>query len=201
MRANALLAVCAIAVVCAAGTPAIADTTAIYGGSPSYISLQIPVTASVSSACAFSTPPSGTQNVGELANAYSYDFGFTLQCSSALRVAVVSANGGLVASGVSAATGYTNAAPYNVTLNIAGNSGVTAANATCDAATLTSGAGTPCSFRGPATAAQGLRLAGASNNVSGSYLRVSSAGYSGSAVLLAANTYTDTLTVTLSVSP
>jgi len=74
----------------------------------------------------------------------------------------------------------------------------TNASATCDAATLS--AGGSCSFAGTATAAQGLRLAGASTKVNGSYLRVSAPAYTGSDTLVSGR-YADTLSVTVSVSP
>jgi hypothetical protein len=116
-------------------------------------------------------------------------------------VAVVSANGALaVPSPGAIPSGYAAAAPYQVRLNLTGDGGLTATG-TCDASILTASAGSPCSFRGPASTSQGLLLNGPSANAAGSYLRVQSSGYAGSSVLIASNAYTDTLTVTLSAAP
>lgn len=182
-----------------AAVPALADTTAVYGGSPSSILLNIPVTASIGGVCGFATPPSGTRDVGELSTAFTQDFDFVLQCTGPLRVAVLSSNGALKAS-VPALDGYSASAPYQITLNIAGDTGVGTATATCDAAAVTASASGTCIFRGPVSTTQGLYLSGRSYNTPGSYLRVSSAGYAGSDTLVASNAYSDTLTVTLSAS-
>lgn len=190
-----------VLIVCS-GPPAFAQVTAIAGGSPDHITLAVPVTASIGGTCGFRTgeAPNGSRDVGELNGNFSEDFLFTLQCTAPLRMAVVSANGGLLASTGALAAGYTNVAPYNVSLHIVGDSGVTA-DGTCSASTLTTITGSPCTFRGPASSTQGLRLNIRSYDLSGSYLRVSSPGYSGDDILAASNTYTDTLTVTLSASP
>lgn len=172
-----------------------AQTTAYASGqgSPNSIQLTIPVTASVRAACGFATAPSGTHNEPNFDNhAWSHDFGFTIDCSTASRIAVVSANGALRTSGT-APSGYTTSAPYNVTLNVAQNSGV--ATGTCAVANLTTGGS--CTFRGPASTSQGLSVA-VSQNQSGSYVRVSAPVYAGANVLVASTGYTDTLTVTLS---
>lgn len=180
-----------------------AQVTAYAGGSPSNIVLSIPVTASVGGRCGFSpgAAPSGTKDVGEVNNAFTADFPFTLQCTVPFRAAVISSNGGLLASSVTPATGYTNLAPYLVDLNLVGDVGVGTVNATCDTGDLKTTSGATCGFKGPASASQGLRLNGSSYDVSGSYVRVHRGAYAGAQILAAANTYSDSLTVTLSVSP
>ena len=178
--------------------PASAQTTAYAGGNP--IVLSIPVTASVGGRCGFATggAPSGTYSQADFdKQGLSSTFAFTLNCTGPSRVAVVSSNGGLVAPG-SAPTGYTARAGYDVTLNLVASDGKTTANATCTAATLTA-AGT-CAFRGPASTTQGLRLASASTNQTGSFVRVSAPPVTSGPQLIA-GTYTDTLTITLSVAP
>lgn len=186
-----LVAVCAFG----AASTASAQTTAYAPGqgSPNSVTLTIPVTASVRAACGFATPPSGTHNEPNFDDhAWSHDFGFTIDCSVASRVAVVSTNGSLKTGGT-APSGYTTQAPYDVTLNVVQNSGV--ATGTCAVANLATGGS--CSFIGPATPTQGLSVA-VSQNQPGSYLRVSAPAYTGPNVLVASTGYTDTLTVTLS---
>lgn len=162
-------------------------------GSPNSVQLTIPVTASVRATCGFATAPNGSHDEPNFDDhAWSYDFGFTIDCSTASRIAVVSSNGALRTPGTAPA-GYTTSAPYNVTLNVVQNAGV--ATGTCAVANLTSGGG--CAFVGPASATQGLPVA-VSQNQSGSYLRVSAPVYAGAAVLVASTGYADTLTVTLS---
>lgn len=183
-----------------AAVPAAAQTTAYADGpnGPREIALSIPVTASVGGRCAFATgnAPSGTYNQPDFdVNGLNHDFAFQLECTGPSRVAVVSANGGLKTPGT-ATTGYTTLAPYAVTLNLQGST--TTANDTCQVATLVSGS--TCGFVGPASTAQGLRLASNSLNLSGSYLRVTAPAYAGPAQLVAGS-YSDTLTVTVSPSP
>ncbi len=177
-----------------------AQTTAyaVGQGAPNSIALSIPVTASVGGRCSFKTgsAPSGTYNQPDFdLTGLNHDFPFQLDCTGASRVAVVSANGGLKTAGTAGA-GYLTLAPYKVDLNLVGNTQTVTAN--CQVATLL--AGSSCSFVGPASTAQGLRLPGASFNQNGSYLRVSAPAYSGANVLVA-GTYSDTLTVTVSVAP
>jgi hypothetical protein len=193
----------ALVILAAGAEPAHAQVTAYAGGSPSNIVLSIPVTASVGGRCGFAPgmAPSGSTDVGEVNNAFSADFPFTLECTVPFRAAVISQNGGLLASSVTPATGYTNLAPYLVDLNLVGDAGVTPASATCDTGDLKTSSGATCTFKGPATAGQGLRLNGSSYDVSGSYLRVRRAAYAGAQILAAANAYADSLTVTVSVSP
>lgn len=188
----------AVAMLLMAPLAARAQATAVAGGSPANIALAIPVSASVASRCSFSV--SGTYDVPEITAGFTHDFSMVLKCGTAARVGIVSANGGLLAVIAAPPSGYSRLAPYDVALSLVGNSGVPTATATCAAATLTSTAGAPCTFRGPATATQGLRLGGASSAASGSYLRVSAPVYSGSSILVASTTYADTLTITLSAT-
>ncbi|HEX8192399.1 MAG TPA: hypothetical protein VF552_05815 [Allosphingosinicella sp.] len=193
-----LLALAAAFAVVAAAAPARAQQTAYAGGNP--IVLSVPVTASVGGRCGFADggAPSGSYRQENFdKQGLSNSFAFTLNCTGPSRVAVVSSNGGLV-NNAAAPTGYTNRAAYDVTLNLVASDGRSTANATCAAATLTSAGG--CAFRGPASTAQGLRLAASSVNQAGSYVRVSAPPASGGAQLVE-GTYTDTLTITLSVAP
>ena len=161
-------------------------------GSPNSVTLNLPVTASVRAACGFATPPSGTHNEPTFDDhSWSHDCPFTIDCSVASRIAVVSDNGALKTAG-SPPAGYAAVAPYDVTLNVVQNSGV--ATGTCPVANLTTGGS--CTFRGPSSTTQGLAVA-ISQNQPGSYLRVSAPVYAGANVLVAGN-YADTLHVTLS---
>jgi hypothetical protein len=171
--------------------------SAVYGGTPREVSLSVNVTASVSAACSFSSGavPGGTYSVGNVEGAYSLDVAFSLRCNSPSRVGIVSDNGGLKANVPTVPNGYSQLAPYQITLSLAGNA--TSASATCQSATLTAGT-SGCVFRGPATASAGLRLPGASDNAPGSFIRISSQGYSDPAILIASNSYADRLTVTIS---
>ena len=172
---------------------------AVYGGSPREVSLSVTVTASVSAACAFTTgaTPSGTYSVGNIEGAYSLDVPFSLRCNSPSRVGVVSDNGGMKAAGVpSVPAGYALLAPYQITLSLAGSEADTA-SATCQSPTLIAGAG-GCAFRGPASSTAGLRLPGPSQDAPGSFIRISSQGYSDPAILIASDSYADRLTVTIS---
>ena len=47
----------AIIICCTISSAALAQTTAVHGGSPSQITIAMPVTAFVSGRCAFSAPP------------------------------------------------------------------------------------------------------------------------------------------------
>ena len=198
MRRSAAL--CASAVMLWSA-PCAAQTAYAPGqGSPNSIVLSVPVTASVDAHCGFASgaAPAGTYNQPDFdTSGLQHDFSFTLDCTVPLRVGVVSSNGGLQASAGALPSGYVSFAPYDVTLNLVGDS--TSANATCAASTLTTGS-TCASFLGPASTTQGLKLNGASNLAAGSYLRVSAPPYAGPDVLVAA-TYSDTLVVTLSASP
>lgn len=198
---NSLSAVASAALCVALPSTAWAQTSgeAVYGGSPNEVTLSINVTSSVSASCAFSSDaaPNGTYSLGNIEGAYSVDIAFSLRCNSPSRVGIVSDNGGMKAAGVpTVPPGYARLAPYQITLSLAGDHGSTA-QATCQSPTLVAGAG-GCIFRGPATATAGLRLPGPSQNAPGSFIRVSSPGYSEPATLIASNSYADRLTVTIS---
>lgn len=170
-------------------------------GGPNSIAIPVQVTASVGGRCGFADggAPSGSHHQPDFdVQGFSHDFAFVLDCTGPSRVAVVSSNGGLLTEGV-ATDGYAVKAPYDVTLHMVADGGAPSVSATCPAETLTPGS-TCSDFLGPASASQGLRLAAASTNQSGSYLRVSAPAYAGSATLVAGH-YADTLTVTLSASP
>jgi len=198
IRTHLAIAVCT-GWVCTAS----AQTTAYSpdsGRTPNQIVLSIPVTASVGGRCGFADggTPSGSYNqINFDETGLLHDFSFVLNCTGPSRVAVVSQNGGLLTTGT-APTGYTVRAPYDVSLHLVANGGGTTADATCAASTLPTGS--TCSFLGPASSAQGLRLSAASTLQAGSYLRVSAPPYSGASALMN-GTYSDVLTVTLSASP
>lgn len=194
------LGVCAFASIAAMiGAPASAQTTAVYGGNPNHIDLAVPVTASIASRCEFSSPPTGSYNVGDVVRPFTHDFPFSARCNTPFRVAVVSQNGSLKAS-VAPRPGYAANTPYDVTLALVGGSNTAPANANCPAASLSSTASSPCTFRGPASATSGLRLDGRSNGAAGSYLRVSSPGVLPTVTLIASPDYRDVLTVSISPS-
>jgi hypothetical protein len=202
MRVTAPIMAAMAAACLAAGSASAATTAYAVGqGSPNNIPLAIPVTASVTASCGFATnaAPNDSYFAPNLDQGFTHDTAFILQCSTPLRMAIVSSNGGLLTP-AAAPAGYTGLAPYNVTVNIVGDGAVTA-NGSCTAATLAASAGSPCTFRGPASTSQGLKLNGPSNNQPGSYVRISAPIYAGSNILLASTGYADTLTVTLSVSP
>ena len=200
------ISVCTFGSVAAAGlvlcgVPASAQT--YYADGPNaggFASLPIQVKAMVGGRCGFATgaAPSGSfdqPNFDE--TGFTHDFNFQLECTGPSRVAVVSSNGGLKAGG-SAPAGYTTLAPYDVMLNLVGSSAT--ASATCAVAGLTAVTATPCSFRGPATTTDGLRLNSNSILQNGSFVRVSAPAYSGANMLVSGG-YADTLTVTVSVAP
>lgn len=189
---------CALPLILAFPANADAQITAIAGGSPNHIDLAVPVTASVANRCGFTI--GGTFTASDINAGFTHDFEIVLQCNVASRMAVVSTNGGLLAAVPATLQGYARMAPYRVTLNLVGNTGVATVNAVCDVATLAAGAAAPCSFRGPASPTQGLRLSGPSSGAAGSYLRVSAVPYAGVGTLVASSTYADTLVVTLSIS-
>lgn len=177
-----------------------AQVTAVAGGSPGYIALTIPVTASIASRCSFASnaPPNGAYGNADIHGGFTHSFSFALQCNGPARVAVQSVNGGLLATYGNVPSGYTNLAPYQVTLVLVGDPGVSMVSATCSALTLGPSATSPCCFRGPASGTQGLELGGTAGNSPGSYLQVSAPPYSDPAIPLASSAYSDTLTVTVS---
>jgi hypothetical protein len=161
--------------------------------------LPVMVTASVGGHCGFATgsAPSGTYTQPNFdVTGLNHDFSFVLDCTGPSRVAVVSANGGLLTGG-SVPTGYTTLAPYDVALNVVGSTAT--ATGSCAVATLTASAGAPCAFRGPVSQSQGLLLNSTSVSQPGTYLRVSAPAYGGPGTLIE-GTYSDTLTVTVSAA-
>jgi hypothetical protein len=201
-RKIAVLGFCCAALAAAAPS-ALAQTTVYV---PNSLTLQVPVTATVGEVCGFASTgvPGGLVDFGDLnGGAFTQDVPFTLECSVPLRMAIVSDKGGLLLSSGFSAAGYTNLAPYNVTLFIQGTT--TSVSDTCSAADLKSSVN-PCSFRGTATDSIGLRLNDTSFDVPGSYIRLRNrdypSAYPGSPVLIASNSnYVDTLTVTLAAAP
>lgn len=168
--------------------------TAYAGGQP--VVLTVPVTASVGGRCGFANgaAPSGSYSKANFdREGLLAQFNFALNCTGPSRVAVVSANGGLL-SNAAVSTGYSNKADYSVTLHLAAND-FSNVQASCAASTLINGSS--CSFLGQASTTQGLRLGSAAVNQTGSYIRVSAPPQTGSAVLVE-GTYTDSLTVTVS---
>ncbi|MGN6817664.1 MAG: hypothetical protein ACTHJR_03230 [Sphingomonas sp.] len=182
---------------------AAAQQTVYAAGQPGVVggfaTLPVNVTASVGGHCGFATgsAPSGSYSQPDFdVNGLNHDFSFVLDCTGPSRVAVVSTNGGLLTAGA-APSGYATLAPYTVTLNLVGST--TTANQSCAVATLTASTGTPCSFRGPVSASQGLLLNSTSVSQPGTYLRVSAPAYSGPSTLVQGS-YSDTLTVTVSAA-
>jgi hypothetical protein len=202
MRATGL----AITAIFAAAAPCAAQT-AYYGGSPDRLALTIEVRASISARCGFvpaSAPGANYVEPDFETQGFDRTAVFKLDCTSASRVGVVSANGGLANGAVAAGPGYTALAPYDVQLNLAGDG--MSVSATCGAKDLVpaSNACAPTylpavgpNFSGPASATQGLRLGGPATLGSDSSIRVKANAYTGAAILTA-GTYSDTLTVTIS---
>jgi len=196
-----------------AGSAANADTAAIdpntgapVSGYASNIPVSVPVKAKITVDCGFdpTNGPDGNVDAGELNGSFTDTIYFNLRCPTPLNVAVVSDNGGLLISGSpTIATGYTGTRDYSVELFLQGST--TSNSSTCLASDLVATTGT-CEFRGPAAAGTstaagvGLHLDDYATNgagyVSGSYLHIYSSAYGGSNVLLAADPYNDTLTVT-----
>jgi hypothetical protein len=203
--AAALLPVVALFLAGAPVAPAAAQTTAYAPGqgSPNQIQLNIDVIASVGGRCGFADlgTPSGSFDKRNFdVTGFTHDFLFSLNCTGPARIAVVSSNGGLKTAG-SAPSGYSVLAPYDVSVHLVSNTAAVA-DATCAAGTLIAGTGTCAAFRGPVTATQGLRIAAASTNQTGSYLRVAAVAYNQAVgPTLIAGEYADTLTITLSAAP
>ena len=189
-------------VLLACAAPAMAQSvpgTAYFGGSPTSITVSVPVIATVGGSCGFATgaAPNGSYNAGAIdTTAWTNDFSFTLQCTGPSRMAITSLNGGLKRTTPLAATpGYTDIAPYVVAVNVVRTGGTTTGN--CAASELLTSASGPCALRGTASPTVGLYVNTPSFNLSGSYVRVSAPAFAGPAVLVN-GTYTDTLTVTVS---
>lgn len=201
----------AAAAAVAAAQPAMAQTTGpIYGPIDAYwrdsqinypypgpdkAVLRIPVTASVGGQCGLAAPMNATFfNPNIDTTAWSNQEPFVAQCTAPWRIAVSSANGALK-SAASVAPGYTNAAPYQVKLNVNSDAGVVAS--TCDVAQLEASlASSTCNFKGTASPSQGLSVQ-RSFGLAGSYIQVSAPAYPGPNTLVQ-GMYYDTLTVTVS---
>ena len=168
--------------------------------SPNSAPLSIPVTASVGTACGTTTLPTTTVNVGELNATLNTQVALTIKCTGSFRMGVVSANGGLVTTGIAPA-GYTTLRDYNVSLHIIDDTLAANDSSTCAASTLTAGSTSCLNLIGPATtSAPTFKVPTSSNNQTGSYLLISGA-YTGTNILVAGPGYTDTLTITLTSSP
>lgn len=198
---RALVLAMLVVILAIAGTPVHAQTTAYAAGQGAVNSIEVgvEVRASVLGRCGFAPAgaPSGSIDQADFdQSGFSRDFAIRLDCTGASRIAISSLNGGMAAP-ATGGVGYQTKAPYRVALYLVADNG-TNASAACDASTLT--AGGTCAFAGTAGTAKGLRLAGASTKANGSYLRVSAPAYSGSETLPAGR-YSDTLSITVSVSP
>lgn len=186
--------------LCAIGQPAHAQVTAYAAGQGAVnsVDVSVEVRASVRSRCGFATGGAPTGSIDQAdfdQSGFTRDFAIQLNCTGASRIAVASINGGM-ATQTAGSTGYGTKAPYQVALRMVADNG-TSATASCEAAAIGNGS---CSFAGTAGTATGLRLAGASTKANGSYLRVSAPSYAGSTPLVAGR-YTDTLSITVSVTP
>ena len=190
-----------------AASPAWAQADAYFpepGGpqSPTSKALSIPVHASIGGSCTFAAggAPSGTYNAGAIdTTAWTNDFLMTLTCTGPSRMAILSANGGLLSSSTSA-TGYTNLAPYQVDVSIAQNSGGPTTGG-CPAEYLKSSSVAACTLRGTATATVGLPFNPSVGLTNQSFLRVSAPAYNAAfpaGNVLVEGTYNDTLVVTVS---
>ena len=185
-----------------AGTAAHASNT-VYApgqGAANRLDVGIDVKASVRDRCGFAASGIPDARISEAnfdQTGFSRDVPIVLNCSGASRVAVRSANGGLVTGAT--ATGYAAKAPYDVTLNLVSDNAAKA-TATCSAANLAAG-GSCAAFSGTASNANGLRLAGASTKANGSYVRISAPAYPAASAPLVVGTYADTLIVTVSAAP
>lgn len=207
VRNNAvwMVRVAAAAFAVAAAQPAMAQAVEDFGpkyayyqtaGKPGTAELKIPVKATVGGRCGFLTAPTANLNVGQIdTTAWSEPVQFVPQCTAMWRIAVTSANGGLVTPAVGLPAGYGNRAPYDVALNIVTDSGVVTPPS-CAAANLQNVAGATCNFKGTASPTQGLLLP-RSFEQAPSTITVSAPAYAGSDVLVS-GTYQDTLTVTVS---
>lgn len=200
MKRICVIGLAMLAAIFAVSQPVRAQITAYAAGQGAVNSIEVgvEVRASVRGRCGFATggAPSGSVDQADFdQSGFTKDFAIQLNCTGAARVAVSSLNGGMATTGT--ATGYAVKAPYQVALRLVADNGASS-TASCDVAALA--AGGSCSFAGTAGTATGLWLAGASTKANGSYLRVSAPGYAGSTPLVAGR-YSDTLSITVSVSP
>jgi hypothetical protein len=178
--------------------------------SPNFWATNIAVTASVGTRCAFLTgnAPSGSLNAPNFdVIGFDQTYNFKLDCTGPSRVGVVSTNGGLLTGGA-VPSGYANKAPYDVQLSLVGNAA--SATSACAAAQLiATNNATTCTatyltggnnIAGPASPTKGLLVSGLATNGATSTIRVKANQYAGSSVL-AAGTYNDILTITVSTAP
>ena len=189
-----------------AGYPSPYDT-------PNSIPLTIQVSASVGGRCGFATgnAPNGSVNAPNIdTTGFDQSFNFILDCTGAFRVGVLSLNGGLLTGG-SVPTGYGNKAPYDVQLNLRNDANTFTATSACQASQLfAANNAASCTaqyltggtnFSGAASTTRGLRVNGAATSLATNQtIRVKANAYAGPDILTA-GTYTDTLTVTVSVAP
>ncbi|WP_231568241.1 hypothetical protein [Novosphingobium malaysiense] len=187
--------------------PALASTTPVTayypdpvapGLGPASATINIDVMASIGGRCGFAAngAPNGTVNAGAIdTSAWSGQVPFVAECTAPWRIAVSSQNGALAAGVGAGSTGYTDRAPYTVSLNVvADDSTVTS---TCPVAQIEQGiSGSTCDFNGTASASNGL-LVSRSYDQNGSYIEVGAPAYAGTDMLVS-GTYSDTLTVTIS---
>jgi hypothetical protein len=182
--------------------------------SPNSVTLApIQVLASVGGRCGYAAgnAPNGSVNAPSFDTlGFDQSFNFVLDCTGAFRVGVVSLNGGLLTGGA-VPTGYGVKAPYDVQLNLRNDANTVTASSACQAAELfAANNATTCSatylgggtnFSGPASTSKGLRVnAPATALTTNQTIRVKANAYAGPDILTA-GTYTDTLTVTVSVAP
>lgn len=162
---------------------------------PANAVLSVPVKASVGGSCGFQTAPNANIfNPNIDTTAWSNQVAFVPECTAPWRIAVSSQNGALK-SAATVAPGYTNAAPYDVALNVASDSGPVTSN--CPVAQIDQALGSSaCSFKGTASPTNGL-LVPRSFGLAGSYIQVSAPAYAGPGTLVQ-GTYNDTLVVTIS---
>lgn len=199
LRVLILLVLAAISAIASQHAHAQVTAYAAGQGAVNSVEVGIEVRASVLGRCGFATggAPSGSIDQANFdQSGFTKDFAIQLNCTGASRIAVSSANGGM-ATAETGGTGYQTKAPYNVALYVAADNG-TSASANCAASTLS--AGGSCSFVGTAGTTNGLRLGAASTKANGSYLRVSAPAFAGTDTLVAGR-YSDTLSITVSVSP
>lgn len=199
LRVLLLLLLAVISVIASQHAHAQVTAYAVGQGAVNSVEVGVEVRASVLGRCGFATggaPVGAVDQANFDQSGFTKDFAIQLNCTGASRIAVSSANGGM-ATGEAGGAGYQTKAPYTVALYVAADNG-TNATASCAAAALA--AGGSCSFAGTASTATGLRLAGASTKANGSYLRVSAPAYAGTDTLVAGR-YSDTLSITISVSP
>lgn len=173
----------------------------------------IQVMASVGGRCGFAAgnAPNGSVNAPSFDTlGFDQSFNFILDCTGAFRVGVVSLNGGLLTGG-SVPSGYGNKAPYDVQLNLRNDANTVTATSACQAAQLfAANNAATCTaqyltggtnFSGAASTTRGLRVNGAATSLAtNQIIRVKANAYAGPDILTA-GTYTDTLTVTVSVAP